>query len=354
MITPQHERDPLTIDMIASLATFVSSAAVASFVMSGKLPLIAYLFAHLGCAAAAIIMALISGHPPRRQAVLHALMATFLGPAGCAGVFLCTVFELCFRPFATPFTEWFESIFPQEDNDEQVAFVELLHASEDPIQTSLRISSFRDTMSVGTIEQKQALLALIARRFTPAFAPALRQALQDAVPSVRVQAAAATASIENRYAEKTMALEQKARSRTATVADHRRLAEHLVEFADSGIAEQQRCDDARKSALEHFDAILSNSPTDFGALTASARLLLHSGKFGEAYLRIQNAASTGSMDTSLAALQLEALVALGRFSDIKNLSSTSTWRNLATGPDRDARRLKSALQLWSGDVAHVA
>lgn len=352
MTAHQYAREPLAVDMIASLATFIVSAAVASFVMSGALPLTAYLFAHLGCAAAAILIALISGNPPRRQAVLHALMATFLGPAGSAGVFLCTVFELCFRPFATPFTEWFESIFPEQDNDEQGAFVELLHASEDPIQTSLRISSFRDTMAVGTIEQKQALLALIARRFTPAFAPALRQALQDSVPAVRVQAAAATASIENRYAEKTMALEQKAKQRSATIADHRRLAEHLMEFADSGIAEQQRCDEARKRALEQFDAILISHPSDFDALTASARLLLHAGRFGDAHQRIQKASSTGRMDTSLASLQLEALVAMGRFSDIK--TAAASWKRVATGSERDAHRLKSALQLWSGDVAHVS
>ena len=344
------QKEPLLIDMIASLSTFVASSTVATFVIAGELPLSAYLFAHIGCAATAIMIALSNGHPPRRQALLHALMASFIGPAGSAGTFLCIIFELCFRPFATPFADWLESIFPDENSGDHGAFVELLHASEDPRLTSLRISSFRDTMAVGTIEQKQALLALIARRFTPAFAPALRQALNDPVPAVRVQAASATASIENRFSEKTFALTQKASLRTAGLEDHRQLASHLLEFADSGIAETQRSEDARKAALEHLDTILSTKPADLAALTASAGILLHNGSHLEALVRIQKATSAGSPDASLASLQLQALMNLGKFSDIR--VAAPSWKRLLDEPGRDAQRLRSAMQLWSGSSAH--
>ncbi|MEQ1753773.1 MAG: hypothetical protein ABL973_06540 [Micropepsaceae bacterium] len=345
------QKEPLLVDMMASLSTFIASSTIATFVIAGKLPLSAYLFTHIGCAATAIIIALASGRPPRRQALLHALMASFIGPAGSAGTFLCTIFEFCFRPFAMPFSEWFESIFPDENSADHGAFVELLHASEDPQLTSLRISSFRDTMAVGTIEQKQSLLALIARRFTPAFAPALRQALNDPVPAVRVQAAAATASIESRFSEKTFALTQKTRQRTASLDDHHQLASHLVEFAESGIAETQRSEDARNTALKHLDTILSMKPTDLEALTGSARILLHNGNCIEALARIQKAISAGNMDASLASLQLQALMNLGKFDDIR--AAAQSWKRLLNEPGLDAQRLRSANQLWSRSSAHV-
>ena len=146
-------------------------------------------------------------------------------------------------------SDLFAGIFPEEDADQQDAYMELLRSGDDPLRNSLRITSFRDTMAAGTIDQKQALLGLIARRFSPSFAPALHQALQDPVPAIRVQAASAVASIEARYAGRTFDLTKRAEKSGGKPDDVRALAEHFVEFAESGIAEQSRSEDARKSAL---------------------------------------------------------------------------------------------------------
>lgn len=344
--------EPLLTDMVCSLSTFLVSGGMAAFVFASRLPLTAYLFAHVGCAAVAVLVAMRSGHTPRRQALLHAMMATAMGPAGSAGCFLCCVLELGFRPQARAFSEWFASIFPEEEADGQDAFLELLRTSEDPLSNSLRITSFRDTMATGSIEQKQALLGLIARRFSPPFAPALHQALQDPVPAIRVQAASAAASIEARYAEHTYELSQRAARSGGKREDVLALAEHLVEFAESGIAEASRTEEARKAALSSYNQLLATHPNDSLALITSSRLLLHFGEAAEAAKRIRLATQLTGTTAEVASLHMQALFQLNRFDDVRKMARH--WLSVSQGSDRDAQRLRAALRLWSGDSPRVA
>lgn len=352
MTAASRRHEPLLTDMVCSLTAFLISGGMAAFVFANRLPLTAYLFAHVGCAAFAVLIAMRSGETPRRQALLHAMMSTAMGPAGSAGCFLCCVLELGFRPQARPFSEWFASIFPEEENGGHDAFLELLRSSEDPLRNSLRITSFRDTMAAGTIEQKQALLGLIARRFSPPFAPALHQALNDSVPAIRVQAASAVASIEARYAERTFDLSDRAKKSGGKPDDVAALAEHLVEFAESGIAEPSRTEDARKAALSSYNQLLSMRPHDGRALIASSRLLLHFSDPAEAARRIRMAAQVTGMTAEVAYLQMQALFQLNRFDDIRKLARQ--WQGVSLGSDRDAQRLRAALKLWTGDATRVA
>lgn len=352
MTTARERHEPLLTDTVCSLSAFLVSGSMAAFVLAHRLPITAYLFAHVGCAAVAVLVAMRSGDTPRRQALLHAIMATALGPVGSAGCFLCCVLETAFRPHARPFSDWFASIFPEEDADRQDAFLELLRASDDPLRNSLRITSFRDTMSAGTIEQKQALLGLIARRFSPPFAPALHQALRDPVLAVRVQAASAVASIEARYAERTFDLTKRAEKSGGKPEDVRALAEHLVEFAESGIAESTRSEDARKAALSSYDQLLATQPNNCEALVASSRLLLQFGNAGEAASRIRLATQLTGITADIASLQMQALFQLNRFDDIRKLARH--WLSVSQGNDREAQRLRSALRLWAGETSRVA
>lgn len=345
------QREPLLADMVSSLTLFMIGGTVLAFVMAGHLHITAYLLAHVGCAAAAILLVMAQKGGPRRQTLLLALATAGMGPAGSAGAFLCTIFEMCFRPYATPFTEWFASIFPEDEDKTRQGFLELLHASEDPVTTSLRISSFRDTMAAGTIEQKQALLGLIARRFTPSFAPALHQALADPVPVIRVQAAAAAAAIESRFAEKTFALQTRAQLPGASSDDHFALARHLIDFSESGIAEAQRVEEARSLALRELDIVLERSPGHVAALTASAGLLLKSNRAGEALDRVQRSIDAQGPSALLAGLQLQAMMALGQYDDIR--AQATHWLRTTRRDGLEQDKLRAAAMMWQRGAARA-
>ena len=345
-------REPLLLDMVTSLSLFAVSSTVAALVLTEHIPVFAYVFTHLGMSALAMLAAINSGTPPRRQALLLCIFTTALGPIGAAGIFLSTVLECVFRPYASPFEEWFENIFPPEATDERQAFLNLLGSSEDPTHTSTRINSFRDTMSTGSIENKQALLGLIARRFSPAFAPALRQALNDPVPAIRVQAAAATAAIESKFSETTFSLTEQIKRTGTKIEDHTALAIHLISFAESGVAEEQRSTEAMVTALEHLDIVLRQRPMDLTALVTSAKLLLHLNNPNEAQIRIVRAISMAGNTSTLVALHLECLLQLGRYSEI--ISLAQIWTKQSKGTDRDTQRLVAALQLWSKGKSRAA
>jgi tetratricopeptide (TPR) repeat protein len=205
--------------------------------------------------------------------------------------------------------------------------------------------SFTDAVTNGTIEQKQAIVALIARRFSPAFAPALRKALEDPVPAVRVQAAAAAAAIEQRFSARAMKLEQAAAKRAGQAGHFRELGALYAEMADSGILEKARADAARAKALEHFRTVLTLIPDDPEALSASAKLLLDQGKPKEATQRLSLALAKTQDDAALAALLVEALMREGRFADIRNLARAA--RGRFTGAQAEVARLEEALAFWA-------
>ena len=188
-------KEPLAADGMGALVVFAVLGGCVFGVAAGTMSLQLYAAAHVLCALGAAHSAWRSATPPRRQAVLLAVTTSALGPVGALGTLLSVCLEAAFRPYAAPFTDWYDRIFAEEDELENDAFLQRLAIGGDPVSGSIQLTSFRDILAFGTIEQKQAIIALIARRFTPAFAPALRLALEDPIAAVRVQAAAAAASI---------------------------------------------------------------------------------------------------------------------------------------------------------------
>jgi tetratricopeptide (TPR) repeat protein len=349
-IAPPAEkaREPLLADAMSALVVFAILGGTAFAVATGAVSLAAYVVVQLLGALGTAHWAWRTATPPRRHAVLLALMTLALGPAGAFGCLLSICLEAAFRPYASPFTDWYDRIFTEEDELEGEAFLERLAIGGDPVSGSIQLTSFRDILAFGTIEQKQAIIALIARRFTPAFAPALRLALEDPIAAVRVQAAAAAASIENRYAQRGMELTRAAERNTHSLDAERELARFYADFAQSGLVEHQRASEAADQALVHFDRVLARQPNESEALLASARLLIDKGDAREAVKRLERAMTVSGVPAATAALYFEALLQLGRFVDVRR--AARAWAGRFHGKDRESERLNAALNLW---VAHA-
>jgi len=347
----QTVKEPLLADGMAAFVVVGILGGCAFTVATGTLSIAAYGVVRLICVAGTAHWAWRSATPPRRHTILLALMTFALGPVGALGSFLSVCLEGAFRPYASPFTDWYDRIFAEEDELENDAFLQRLAIGGDPVSGAIQLTSFRDILAFGTIEQKQAIIALIARRFTPAFAPALRLALEDPIAAVRVQAAAAAASIENRYAQRSIELTRKAERYEATIEAERELAAHYADFAQSGLVEEQRAAEAADQALAHFDKVLARQPNDTDALVTSARLLLDKGDARDAVRRLERAMSVSGVAAATAALYLEALVQLGRFTDIRR--AARAWTGRFRDGDRDTERLNAALSLWVQRAAHA-
>lgn len=162
---------------------------------------------------------------------------------------------------------------------------------------------------------------------------------------MRVQAASAAAAIEGRYSERLAHLAGRAQRPGASHDELKAVANYLVEFAESGIAEAQRSDEAFETALKHFDALLVSNPNDAGVLLSSAKILLRDGQAREAHRRLMRASATLGISPEIATLQIQALIQLGRFDDLRTLATQ--WRGRFSSSGRDGQRLETALTLWT-------
>lgn len=108
-----------------------------------------------------------------------------------------------------------------------------------------------DVVIEGENTEKLDALSLIAKRYVPGFAPALRRALQDADGSVRVLAATVVAQLHNGHTRRIGAL-QDAVQAAPTPEVWRAFGEARLAYAASGLLEADR---AKREADEGHDCL---------------------------------------------------------------------------------------------------
>jgi hypothetical protein len=114
-----------------------------------------------------------------------------------------------------------------------------------------------DIVIEATTAEKLGALSLIAKRYTPALAPALRKALEDADGSVRVLAATVMAQLNNGHTRHIGALQNIAQA-APTHASWRALAEARLGYAASGLLDADRAQreaDEGRACLARADAL---------------------------------------------------------------------------------------------------
>ncbi|HAH10161.1 MAG TPA: hypothetical protein DCL48_08675 [Alphaproteobacteria bacterium] len=347
-LTRMDGREPLWRDALtASAVTLILLAAAYGAVQTGSL--LIYWLPHAVVSLVLVAMICIVKPVPRRQAALLVICVPALGPFGAAGCLICIAAEASFRNHARGFLEWYAELFPDEESERADVLLRRLLAGGDPAHGASELASFADVMEHGSIEQKQALAALIARRFSPAFAPDLRRALEDPVPAVRVQAAAAAAAIEARFAARTMALQREA-LRAGDAPDTLRRLGHLhAEIAASGLLEEARAAAARAQALDCFHAVLAANASDGEALLAAGELHLANAEPNLAAVKLLRALELNGVSVRAAELLIEALLKERRFKELRTFAIH--WQKKLPPHEPRSARLRAALQTWAETAA---
>jgi hypothetical protein len=114
-----------------------------------------------------------------------------------------------------------------------------------------------DILIEGTTAEKLDALGLIAKRYVPALAPALRRGLQDTDASVRVLAATVIAQLHNSHTKRIGTLQEAMLSGSAPAA-WRALGEARLAYAASGLLEADRArreTDEGQACLERANAL---------------------------------------------------------------------------------------------------
>lgn len=147
--------------------------------------------------------------------------------------------------------------------------------------------AFTDVIEQGSLAERQTALGLIARKFHPAYAPALSAALKSHEPVVRVQAAAVAARVrrdlQNRVQSLVAAVDTLAQDAVASLHAAAEL-EAATSSALLGEVDRLRASAAAKRLRAAAASDLISSPTPVGRRDRAAALaledeLLRAGRF---------------------------------------------------------------------------
>ena len=274
---------------------------------------------------------------------LLAVTTLFLGPMGPACTLATAALYAVFSRYAMGFQEWYLSLFPESQVEPAQELYELIVTGREQAHLAAA-ESFTDVMQVGTPAQKQAVIALVARHFRPAFTPALKQGLADADPSVRVQAATAAARVEHEFNERWQKLDTAAAVKAQDVATRFALARHLDDYAFCGLLDTNRELEVRQKALDGYRRCVALAPDDAEVRLDFGRLLLRLGHVDEAAAALEPLVD-GSTDRRLPVWYAECLFRLGRYRDLRALCVR---RADVFGPGADLPdTLRDVIALWT-------
>lgn len=124
---------------------------------------------------------------PRALAILTTLIG---GPAGALIVTVALLLWRRQRAHPERLAAWYDRIALAGDIDDVTRLADTVAMGRAVGTAAYPPRPFTDVMLTGSLADRQTALGLIARRFSPAYAPALHAALVTGEPMVRVQAAA--------------------------------------------------------------------------------------------------------------------------------------------------------------------
>jgi hypothetical protein len=294
------------------------------------------------CGALAVWMKRQADRRTRYDLLLLVTTCAF-GPFGPTGVFAAALLERYHARHAHDVEQWHAALFPKGEVDANAALWRRIgqRASDRPAEQ--RVTPFLDVLTFGSVPQRQAIIAIIAQQFDPAFAPALRVALRDEHNVVRVQAATAIARLENQFLERSLELEAAVRANPGDADSALALAMHYDDQAFAGLLDTTREHECRVKAGEGYQRYLQHRPDDQRAQFRLARLQLRRGQAAEATPRLQQLAGSGH-DTARIWL-MESLFAEGRYAEIRAVvAGAAEAERVRLSPE-----LASTIDLWVGE-----
>jgi hypothetical protein len=277
-----------TADTVVAVAAFLAEAVLLAIAVRWRVPMALLLIAHL------TVVGWLALWLRRRMAakeesdltgsalLLVATLAT--GPLGALGLLVLMPF-LSRKPQPSELLDaWYERISLSTEVDPALRLANIVAAKRSIDPHAPAPQSFEALMQRGSLAERQSALGLIARKFEPEYAPALRVALRSPEPVVRVQAAAVAARLRGDLKRKLAAALDKVSGAAGDAKASRVLANDIAGLLAAGLlddADSRRASDAIVELKRARGSAAEPSPgrqADDNALEAR---LIADGRFAE-------------------------------------------------------------------------
>lgn len=279
---------------------------------------------------------------PSILCLLTAVMGIYGSIMSIAIIFLYAIY----RREAISFTQWFNTLFPEDPmNDADRLYERLVHGWDD-FTDKHHVTPYLDIMSRGTEDQKRLVLERITYHFRPSFSPILIKALGDPSNAIRVQAATTITKIETNFVTTTQILKEKLAKNPHDTKSLLILAKKLDGYAHSGLTDQERAKDLCNQAIEIYQRFLTLEPNDAQTKFYLGRLYMRGNHYLEAYNLLKDSLEAdGFRSVKKVMWYLECLFQLKRFREIHELSHKA----MHSLVDKDGNlpvKVQQVLRIW--------
>lgn len=282
-----------------------------------------------------------------RLPLLLTLGTAVLGPLGPAGALLTLGLYRRFEKSATPFQEWYDSLFPDAGNSEfDETFERLLWEQNLNFQQN-SVIPFMDILHYGTQRQKQTMIVLLIKHYHGKFAPVLKQALLDEDNSVRVLAAKGMAEIEYDFMKRFIDIQRGEEGIQRGDAEWlKMLGSHYDDYLYSGILDDVREEDYRQRAIKAYEGYLVHRPDDSDIPTRVGRILMRGEKIVEAADWFEDCINQGIRSPSILIWYFESLYLLGQFQKLREKAAIH-YDELENSAKKFPINVLDAVRAWS-------
>jgi len=322
------EMTPTTDSTLQDMAVFISLATLALCIeiwavrlwLSQGMDASTMAGIHLGVVVTLALWTGLARHTgkDRQMAYLLTLFTTALGPLGAGGTLVTLGLYYWFKRSATPFSEWYESLFPEIEHAEikkiydKAVDEKNFHSKKNPV------IPFIDVLHYGTVQQKQAMIVLLIKNHHGKFAHVLRKALEDSDGAVRVLAAKGMTKIEQHFLNRNMELENRYRENKISSLDF--LKTQILnddEYLYSGILDEIRAGEVRLRSLKACKKYLRHDPDDLDIRFLMGRILLRNGKSEQAADWFEECIEKGFISPKIYAWYFECMYQMGQFNKLR-------------------------------------
>jgi len=280
-----------------------------------------------------------------RIALIFVLCTSLLGPFGAIGGGLMLLFFAISRSDAVNFDTWYLALFPEQINEKmRLNDMTEIEQKVNPMDLSNTVASFSDILRFGAFPEKQEVISRLTRGYSPEFASTIKAALTNDDASVRVQAATAVAQIEKKFTHTWFKLKHTSQQKPDCFDAHYAIAQHLYNYANSGLLELEQKHDILKNSLRAYLACRAIKPSAISIKLAISHIFIQQGKTKHA---IELLHETRGKAQSLWEIHTycDCLYQLQRFDELRHeLAEWQYWRFYG---DKLTPNLEDAVHLWT-------
>ncbi len=255
-----------------------------------------------------------------RFVAINALFGTMMGPFGM----MTTIFAACvsklMRTDGIYFEELLQELLPELHEHRITESARRLRSGLERVDVNTTPVPFLDLMAFGSMDQKRAVIGAALRYFSPELTRILRAGLRDPANSIRVLAATALVTLEEKYHSRFVELQKEVVTHPDDKEVLEAYAKHCSYFAFSNILGEERAAKMRQLAISAYEALLKDQGPSIDLCCDLARLYIAENQFSEALSILDKWMNSGSSSPSgVLDLYSEALFRLGRYEELRLL-----------------------------------